>query len=193
MSKSSNDNASAHLRADWATLEPTHNDFGHVVDDQCMFRHTIEKCMKPTLQKAIEQRDKKYTELLELEQTELSIKALELTLSEREAQGEAQENDSPAIREKTPLMETRVNIGEEFYMRANVYDADAVFVDVGFDIMVEMSLSEASAFFSKRKALLQAAADRESKTITEIQEQLEQMASYLTQLNKIEAKATKIV
>lgn len=141
------------------------------------YSHLVERRMKVMLCSAVERRDKAFEQITEVEQTEISLKALQFAV---------EENAHSAVRTdpggRPVLLETRVNVGEQFYVHAHVYDADPLIVDVGFGIMVEMSLSEATTFFHARKFFLNGIADKESKQISELESQLDDIVTKLTQL-----------
>lgn len=150
---------------------------GNVNEAIAKYTRVVERRMKPMLRSAVERRDKAFEQITDLEQTFISLKALQLAV---------EENIQSTVRtepgERPALLETRVNVGEQFYVQAHVYDADPLIVDVGFGIMVEMSLTEATAFFDARNTFLKGIADRESKQISELRSQLDEIVTKLTQL-----------
>lgn len=149
-------------------IQATIKNYTQIMDNQ----------MKPMLHKTLERKEVTLRKLSELEQTQTSLRALELTLEESLTTS----SDGLEEGEKAPILQTRVNIGEEFYMRANVYNADAIIVDMGSGILVEMTMPEAKKFFTRKKALLQAVLQATKSTITELEDQLQKMATHISEL-----------
>lgn len=151
------------------------------------FTHTVERRMKPTLNAAIRRRDLVYEQMAELEQTQVALQTIEMA-KEEATESPPQTQMDPG--EKQVLLDMRVNIGEQFYMRAHVYEAEPLIVDVGFGVLVEMSSAEAADFFGKRRDFLQDVADRQSKQISEIRSQIEEIVSKFSQI-KVHADADR--
>eukprot|EP00026_Physarum_polycephalum_P020749 Phypoly_transcript_23533.p1 GENE.Phypoly_transcript_23533~~Phypoly_transcript_23533.p1 ORF type:complete len:158 (+),score=24.35 Phypoly_transcript_23533:26-475(+) len=55
---------------------------------------------------------------------------------------------------KLSSMNTKINLGSEFYMQAKVPDTSKIFVNVGLGFHVEFTLPEAIAFIDKKEAAL---------------------------------------
>lgn len=127
------------------------------------YTHTAERLMRPTLNRAIKRRDKAYEQLTELEESEKA-----LFIVENEGEG---------------LKETRVNIGEEFYVRATVNVEKGLIVDVGCGgFLVDMNLEEAGSFMHERKCWLQGIVRIEQDKIVTLKEQIGEIMKNLKKL-----------
>lgn len=129
------------------------------------FTTSIEKRLKPGLNEACQQRDKAMGGLAELEQMEKALDVLDM--ADEAAKGIKGKLDVSG--RPLPALETRVNIGEEFYMKGHVHCLDRVIVDVGLGVRVELSRRQARGFVNDRRHMLQVRVDRHTKRIAEVQ------------------------
>ncbi len=79
-------------------------------------------------------------------------------------------------------VETRVNIGQEFYVRAVVDDVEQVIMDVGLGVLVEVTRKEAREIISGRKRLFSALSEDATKRITHVQAHLKSVMNSLSKL-----------
>lgn len=144
------------------------------------YTRIVEQRLKPSLDAATSLRNKAYDEIAELKQMSNALHIVKLTRKTNEAkhpEGIVDESGKTA-----PALETRVNIGEEFYVRANIYDLEKVIVDLGLGVMVEMTVDEAQTFVKDRLSSLEDQAKKHSARISEIQAHLESITECLSEL-----------
>lgn len=139
------------------------------------YTHVVEQQLRPTLEAATSAREKTQEYLLETEQMNKALNALDVAADE-------QLEDRDEYGELPPRLETRVNIGEEFYVKANVYILEPVIVDVGLGLLVEMSRAEVRQYVQRRRNLYEGEVDRCSKRIEKVQAHLKSLLRYLGEL-----------
>ena len=93
--------------------------------------------LRPDLKACLEDRDKIYSEIAEFSSLKKSIEALESA-------------DLPAEQS----LKTKVDLGQNFYVKARVKNHKKVFVDIGFGMFLEMSYAEALEFIEKKNDIL---------------------------------------
>lgn len=148
------------------------------------FTHAVERRMKPALDAAILRRDDALRRLAELEQCRTALELVQLSAKHPNASAAASyPGEQPAF------METRVNLGEEFYVQAHVFKSQPLVVDVGIGVLVEMSLPQVSMFYGHKGRFLQHVVDSETAKINEIRTNLEEVASNLAKLKTETATA----
>ncbi|XP_039146262.1 protein UXT homolog isoform X2 [Dioscorea cayenensis subsp. rotundata] len=98
------------------------------------FEDFVEGRLKPDLVNAIAQRDKVFEQQKIFSDLKRNIQVLE-------------KSGATSLR-------TRVNLGSEVYVQADVPDTRRVFVDIGLGFHVEFTWSEALDFISVREARL---------------------------------------
>lgn len=153
------------------------------------FTKEVDERLRPALDAACASRDETIRELGELEQMARSLHVIDMAADGKSDDQRRKRHDESG--HQLPSLETRVNIGEEFYVRAQVYDLDRVVVDVGLGILLEMTRSEAAAFVTSKRHSLEEIADKYGKRISQIQSHLESVLNYLSQL-KLTIHASKL-
>lgn len=152
------------------------------------YSRVIEHRLKPGLDAACEIRDRTFEQLAELDQMSKALDVLDAA-AEDSAAGSSVKNglhgDAP------PALETRVNIGQEFYVAAHVPQLDRIAVDIGLGVMVEMSRDEARGYVQLRRDVLESQAEKHTKRITVVQAHLKTMLGSLSLL-RASASATEI-
>lgn len=143
------------------------------------YTHEIETKLKPDLDAATRRRDKVLDELIQLEQMETALDLINATAKEKKNE---QDGNVTNKGEKQPAMETRVNIGEEFYIRAHVHDMENIIVDVGCGVLVEMSFEEAREFILTRRSWLEKQAAFFSDKVVKIETHLKTAIKCLSEL-----------
>lgn len=159
--------------------------------EEALLRYTyeVEAKLKPDLDVATARRDKVLDELIQLEQMETALDLIDATAKEKknEQHGNIQEK-----REKQPAMETRVNIGEEFYVRAHIYDMKNIIVDVGCDVLVEMSFKEAREFILIKRSWLEKQATFFSDKVVKIETHLKTAIKFLSELKTVSSSTNTL-
>ena len=113
------------------------------------FEAFLNEKLRPDLKSVLEDRDKIYEEIAEYLSLKNSIEALETTGFPK------------------PL-KTRVDLGCNFYMRANVAEPEKIFVDVGLGFFLELGPKDAIEFIDKKTKFLQTKADNLTEESTKI-------------------------
>lgn len=146
------------------------------------YTRAVEQQLRPALEAATAARESAQDCLLETEQMEKALEALDLSAEEKV-------DDRDESGQLPPRLETRVNIGEEFYVKANVYILEPIIVDVGLGFLVEMSRTEVRQFTQRRRSLYEDEVDRCSKRIEKVQAHLKSLLKYLGELKGEAAEA----
>ena len=110
------------------------------------YEHFLNERLKPDLKAVLDERDGIYTETAEFLALRNSISAIQ-----------AAELD-PA-----EALKTKVDLGCNFYCRANVDDPSKIFVEIGLGFYLEFSLDEAEKFVDKKISALES----KSKELTD--------------------------
>lgn len=141
------------------------------------YSNFVERRLKPDLDSACERRDKYFQELAKLDQVSKALDMLDASATESEKDTE----NSP--------IETRVNIGEEFYIRAVVDDVDKVVLDIGLGVLVEVSRAEARKLLAERKQFFTALSDTATDRITHVQAHMKSVMTSLSKLRLVRNEA----
>lgn len=139
------------------------------------YTQAIEKRLRPALEAAKRQKARAEEMIIEAEQMQNSLAMLD----------DAKTNQIHTLDETDslpPKLQTRVNIGEEFYINAHVYKLEPLIVDVGYNYLVEMTREEAQQFVEKRKSLFQSQLESSTKRIEQVQAQVRRLLCYLNEL-----------
>lgn len=144
----------------------------------------ITKAIKNRLTRALDatinRRDETLKQLIELEQCEMALSVV------RSTQKHPNAVISPVgLNEKPPFLETRVNIGHEFYVQAHIFQPEPLIVDAGLGILTEMSIDEAADFYNEKKTRLKQIIDEASGKIDKIRLQIEQLISLFSNLQEV--------
>ena len=125
--------------------------------------------LRPDLKSVLEERDKIYEDISEYLALKNSIEAI-------------QSAGSPK-----PL-KTKVDIGNNFYMRANIQNPDKIFVDVGLGLFLELNHSEALEFIDKRKKLLEKKTEILTEESTKIKANIKLVIHGLRELQDLKSE-----
>ena len=107
--------------------------------------------LRPDLKACLEERDNIYAEIAEYSSLKKSIEALKIA-------------DLPL---EKPL-KTKVDSGQNFYVKARVTNPQKVCVDIGFGMFLEMNHTEALEFIENKSKFLQDKADNLTKESVKI-------------------------
>eukprot|EP00171_Calliarthron_tuberculosum_P013399 IDg13399t1 len=124
----------------------------------------VERRLKPGLDTACERRDRLFAELARVDRVWHTLDVLE----------ESSTGDS--------MIETRANLGEEFYAAAVVNLGHPFVLDVGAGVLVEANKSEALRMLSDRKQLLDRLADAATAHIVAVQAHIKAVLSSIARL-----------
>ena len=115
-------------------------------DKVLKFETFLNEKLRPDLKACLEQRDKIYEESAEYLSLKNSIEAIKL-----------------ADLDQGQPLETKVDLGCNFYAKAKVKNPQKVFVDIGLGFYLELSHDEALTFIEKKTKLL----DKKASNLTE--------------------------
>ena len=87
---------------------------------------------------------------------------------------------------KKQSLKTMVDLGCNFYCQAKIEDTSTIFVDVGFGIFVEFTLSEAEAFIENKVSQLTKEGEKLSKDSAKIKAHIKLVLEGLRELQSIE-------
>ncbi|KAI9505968.1 hypothetical protein GGI25_001419 [Coemansia spiralis] len=108
----------------------------------------IQGKLEPDLQHVIEQRDAIYTRMSEYLKLKTHIDTIRT--------------------QKLEELETKVDLGSNFYVKAFVPDTQLLFVNIGFGFHLQMTLDEADAFIDDKVKHLEKLTDRHTEEANEI-------------------------
>ena len=124
--------------------------------------------LKPDLKAVLEERDEVYTETAEflaLRNTISAIRSAELDPSQ-------------------PL-KTKVDLGCNFYCRANVEDPSKIFVEIGLGFYLELTLDEAEKFVDKKVSVLEEKSRQPTEQSSKIKANIRLVLEGLRELQNI--------
>ncbi|XP_025106705.1 protein UXT homolog [Pomacea canaliculata] len=133
----------------------------------------LNETLREDLKKIIENRDKVYKEISEY----LQLKAVIEKLKDEDCLGKE--------------LKTKVDLGCNFYVQANVPDPSVIFVKVGFGFFVEFTLEEALKFIDKKTACLMDQADEMTKSAAKIKAHIKLVLEGLREIQHISAETDK--
>lgn len=123
--------------------------------------------LREDLKKVLAEREKLCQEVLDLQQLKTVIERLrEVEISESS-------------------FKTRVDLGCNFYVQANVTDTKFIFVKAGLDIFVQLTLEEAVTFIDKKVAFLDKKIDKTLKVSAEINAHIQLILQGLRELSNL--------
>lgn len=160
------------------------------------YTHAAERRLKPALDAAVRRRDAALQHVADYEQSQSALAALRHSQSHHPPpsppSSRAADAEPPALRTRTTLpvppdeppapLEALVDVGQRFFVRARVLDAQRVVLDVGAGVRVDMSLAEADAVVEDRLAFYARDVDACVARIAELSQQLEEIVACLAQL-----------
>nr|CAG4652374.1 EOG090X0MWD [Triops cancriformis] len=123
--------------------------------------------LRGDLKKAVDLRDKITGDIAE----HVQLKNLVESLQKAEVDGSS--------------LDTKVDIGCNFYVQAHVPDSSMLFVKVGYGFHVEMTWSETLKFVDKKIAYLNQQLDELSKTSSDIKAKIKMVLEGLRELQQI--------
>ncbi|XP_076437279.1 protein UXT-like [Babylonia areolata] len=85
-------------------------------------------------------------------------------------------------------LKTKVDLGCNFYVQANVPDASKIFVSVGFGFFVELTYDEAIRFIDKKTALLTEQTEGLTKSASEVKAHIKLVLEGLRELQRISSE-----
>ncbi|KAJ0973786.1 hypothetical protein J5N97_015751 [Dioscorea zingiberensis] len=132
------------------------------------FEEFVDRRLKPDLVNAIAQRDKVFEQQKVFSDLKRNIEVLE-------------KSGATSLR-------TRVNLGSEVYMQADVPDTRHIFVDVGLGFHVEFTWSEALDFISVREARLARQVEEYTHLIADIKAQIKLVYEGIRELLQLPAE-----
>lgn len=143
------------------------------------YTNAVQRRLRPSLDAAIAARDAAYAGLAEAERMSRALDALDAAA---EAAPCAEEEETDEAGDSPPLLQTRVNIGEEFYADAAVARLEPVIVDVGLGVLVEMSREEARVVVKTRREGFEKEAEKQNQRIAGVQAHLKGVVKHLEEL-----------
>ncbi|GER40557.1 prefoldin chaperone subunit family protein [Striga asiatica] len=126
------------------------------------FEEFVDQRLKPDLVRAIAERDKVFEQQKIFSELRRNIENLE-------------KNSVTSLR-------TRVNIGSEVYVQADVPDTRHIFVDVGLGFHVEFTWTEALNFIATREESLSRQIDDYTRLIASIKAQIKMVCEGIREL-----------
>jgi len=120
-----------------------------IADKVVAYEKFVNEKLREDLRKLLEQRDSVYGQISEYLQLKTTIEQIQ----------------SAEIIED---LKTKVDLGCNFYVQANVPDPKKIFVFVGFGFFVELTLDEALKFIDKRTKFLTENTDRLTKDMVKV-------------------------
>lgn len=139
-----------------------------VKDKVLKYETFLNEQLRPDLKAILEQRDKIYCETAEYLALKNSLVAV----------------NSADLKPGQPL-KVQVDLGCNFYARANVAEPQKVFVDIGLDFYLEQSPDEALAFIEKKTKVLEAKADALTKDASKIKANIKLVLHGLRELQNL--------
>ncbi|KAJ1822378.1 hypothetical protein LPJ56_000825 [Coemansia sp. RSA 2599] len=125
------------------------------------YEEFITTTLKPDLEQTLEQRDAIYTRMTEYLKLKTHIDAIKTQ--------DLQE------------LETKVDLGSSFYVKAFVPDTKMIYVSVGFGFHLEMTLDEADAFIDEKVRSMEKLADKYTQEASEIRARIQMVYSALVE------------
>ena len=130
--------------------------------------------LRPDLKACLEERDNIYAEIAEYSSLKKSIEALKIA-------------DLP---QEKPL-KTKVDLGQNFYVKARVTNPQKVCVDIGFGMFLEMNHTEALEFIENKSKFLQDKADNLTKESVKIKASIKLVLHGLREIQGLSAEDLK--
>mmetsp|Transcript_13309 Transcript_13309/g.33737 ORF Transcript_13309/g.33737 Transcript_13309/m.33737 type:complete len:159 (+) Transcript_13309:100-576(+) len=149
------------------STEPDDEPVSNIEQKIAYFDNFIHQRLQPDLDAACERRDGVFKEIAEYTQLRQNVAVLRAR--------------QPAGR---PL-ETRADLGMDFYVTAVVDDCEKIVVDIGLGVFVEMGWDEVEAAAKRREDFLGRRGEALTTRITEIQAHMKLLLNYLAQLKSV--------
>lgn len=85
-------------------------------------------------------------------------------------------------RQGTDNVRSRVNLGSDFFARAEVPDASRLVVNIGLGFHAELTLDEIDAFVAERDELLQRTYERQAARVEEVAADMREVSAMIRKL-----------
>lgn len=126
------------------------------------YSRDLQNRLYPALEATFSLRDKALSQLAELEQTERGLRLIEKECC-----------SSRGGKAGKPAVESRVNLGENFFVRAEARRTDTVVLDLGLGVFAKVTFTEANKFVQERRQMLRRIADSNTKKAAKMQAMVE--------------------
>mmetsp|Transcript_32995 Transcript_32995/g.53534 ORF Transcript_32995/g.53534 Transcript_32995/m.53534 type:complete len:148 (+) Transcript_32995:75-518(+) len=83
-------------------------------------------------------------------------------------------------------LKTKINLGSEFYVQANVPDTEFVYVDIGLGFRVQYTIQEAMNFIDKKEAALNASVDKCTRQSAQIKSDIKMVCNAIGELLELQ-------
>ncbi|XP_060078215.1 protein UXT-like [Ylistrum balloti] len=133
----------------------------------------LNETLREDLRKLLEEQDKLYGQVAEYLQLKTVIERVQSTDYTKEE------------------LKTKVDIGCNFYVQANVPDASRIYVCVGFGFFVEFKMEEALRFIDKKTARLNDQCEKISKDIAKVKAHIKLVLEGLREMQGISTESEK--
>ncbi|XP_045168290.1 protein UXT-like [Mercenaria mercenaria] len=130
------------------------------------YERFVNEKLKEDLRLILEQRDKSYGQIAEYLQLKTTIEKIKES-------------------KQTEGLKTKVDIGCNFYVQANIPDSSRIYVFIGFGFFLEMTLDEALKFIGKRTKLLNEHTDRLTDDAAKVKANIRLVLEGLRELQQI--------
>lgn len=128
-----------------------------------LYTKIVEERLKPGLDSACEQRDKLFSQLEKID---------------------VQKHSLETLRNAEKTVKTMANIGEEFYIGAEIQVEKPLILELIDGIMVEVNIREAFELIEERKELIEKLANVATTRIVDIQAHLKAVLSTISKLRE---------
>lgn len=136
----------------------------------------VNEKLRSDLAKVLNEQELIYTEIAEYLQLKDFIKNTQLAKNSPEGLSEP--------------FRTRVDLGCNFYAKAQIDDMSKIFVAIGYGFHLEMTFSEALKFIEKKTCILQLAADELDDKANEIKANIKFVIEGLKEIQQLDLKET---
>nr|XP_011427760.2 protein UXT homolog [Crassostrea gigas] len=137
------------------------------------YEQFLNERLKADLSQVIEQRDRLYGEVAEYLQLKTVIEKIK-------------ESNF-----KSDGLKTKVDLGCNFYVQANVPDASMIYVKVGFGFFLEMTHDEALAFIEKKVAMINSKIEVLTKDAAKIKAHIKLVLQGLQEIQNLDFQPEK--
>ncbi|XP_033745934.1 protein UXT homolog [Pecten maximus] len=127
----------------------------------------LNETLREDLRKLLEEQDKLYGQIAEYLQLKTVIERIQ---------------DTDYTKDE---LKTKVDIGCNFYVQANVPDASRIYVSVGFGFFVEFKMDEALRFIGKKTARLNDQVEKTSKDVAKVKAHIKLVLEGLREMQGI--------
>ncbi|XP_071810504.1 protein UXT-like [Asterias amurensis] len=128
----------------------------------------VNEVLRKDLQKVLESRDDIYKQLADYLQLKTTVEKLQ---------------DADVIKDG---LKTKIDLGCNFYVQANIPDASRIYILVGFGFFVEFTLPEALKFIDKKVQQLTSQSEKLSKDSAQIKANIKLVYEGLRELQNLQ-------